>query len=116
MWYGKGPGVDRCGDVFKHANAAGTSKHGGVLALAADDHACRSPTLPPGSEGEFVSALMPVLNPAGVPDLLAMGLLGWAMSRYHGRWVGFNTIATTDESSDSGDANPLPFQTVPPPH
>src|SRR6476660_5472695 len=82
MWYGKGPGVDRSGDVFKHANAAGTAKHGGVLLLAADDHACRSSTLPHGSEGEFVSALMPVLNPAGVQDILDLGLVGWAMSRY----------------------------------
>ena len=82
MWYGKGPGVDRCGDVFKHGNAAGTSKFGGVLALAADDHACRSSTLPHGSELEFVSAMMPVLNPAGVQDILYMGLLGWAMSRF----------------------------------
>ncbi|KAG1167429.1 hypothetical protein G6F57_021327 [Rhizopus arrhizus] len=55
MWYGKGPGVDRCGDVFKHANAAGTSRYGGVLALAADDHACRSSTLPHGSEDETSS-------------------------------------------------------------
>jgi indolepyruvate ferredoxin oxidoreductase len=101
MWYGKGPGVDRCGDVFKHGNAAGTSTHGGVLALAADDHACRSSTLPHGSELEFVSAMMPVLNPAGVQDILDMGLLGWAMSRFTGRWVGFKTIAETVESSAS---------------
>src|SRR3546814_2490670 len=97
MWYGKGPGVDRCGDVFKHATAAGTSKLGGVLALAADDHACRSSTLPHGSEHEFVSAMIPVLNPAGVQDVLHMGRLGWAMSRYHGRWVGFQTIDVTVE-------------------
>jgi indolepyruvate ferredoxin oxidoreductase len=106
MWYGKGPGVDRCGDVFKHGNAAGTSKHGGVLALAADDHACRSSTLPHGSELEFVSAMMPVLNPAGVQDILDMGLLGWAMSRFTGRWVGFKTIAETVESSASVNVNP----------
>lgn len=106
MWYGKGPGVDRCGDVFKHGNAAGTNKHGGVLVLAADDHACRSSTLPHGSEGEFVSAMMPVLNPAGVQDILDMGLLGWAMSRYTGRWVGFKTIAETVESSASVNVNP----------
>jgi indolepyruvate ferredoxin oxidoreductase len=106
MWYGKGPGVDRCGDVFKHGNAAGTSKHGGVLALAADDHACRSSTLPHGSELEFVSAMMPVLNPAGVQDILDMGLLGWAMSRFTGRWVGFKTIAETVESSASVIVNP----------
>jgi indolepyruvate ferredoxin oxidoreductase len=106
MWYGKGPGVDRCGDVFKHGNAAGTSKCGGVLALAADDHACRSSTLPHGSELEFVSAMMPVLNPAGVQDILDMGLLGWAMSRFTGRWVGFKTIAETVESSASVNVNP----------
>jgi indolepyruvate ferredoxin oxidoreductase len=106
MWYGKGPGVDRCGDVFKHGNAAGTSKHGGVLALAADDHACRSSTLPHGSELEFVSAMMPILNPAGVQDILDMGLLGWAMSRFTGRWVGFKTIAETVESSASVNVNP----------
>jgi indolepyruvate ferredoxin oxidoreductase len=110
MWYGKGPGVDRCGDVFKHGNAAGTSKHGGVLALAADDHACRSSTLPHGSEDEFVSAMMPVLNPAGVQDILDMGLVGWAMSRYTGRWVGFKTIAETVESSASVEVNPFARQ------
>ena len=80
--------------------------HGGVLALAADDHACRSSTLPHGSEDEFVSAMMPVLNPAGVQDILDMGLLGWAMSRYTGRWVGFKTIAETVESSASVDVDP----------
>jgi len=114
MWYGKGPGVDRTGDVFKHANAAGTSPKGGVLALAADDHACRSSTLPHGSEHEFVSAMMPVLNPAGVQDILDLGLVGWAMSRYTGRWVGFKTIAETVESSASVDVNPLALQIVTP--
>ncbi|MBA2237218.1 MAG: indolepyruvate ferredoxin oxidoreductase family protein [Lysobacter sp.] len=114
MWYGKGPGVDRSGDVFKHANAAGTSKFGGVLALAADDHACRSSTLPHGSEGEFTSAMIPILNPAGVQDILDMGLLGWAMSRYTGRWVGFKTIAETVESSASVDVNPLLLDIVTP--
>ncbi|MDZ4350980.1 MAG: indolepyruvate ferredoxin oxidoreductase family protein [Xanthomonadaceae bacterium] len=106
MWYGKGPGVDRSGDVFKHGNAAGTSPNGGVLCLAADDHACRSSTLPHGSELEFVSAMMPVLNPAGVQDILDMGLMGWAMSRFTGRWVGFKTIAETVESSASVNVDP----------
>ena len=112
MWYGKGPGVDRCGDVFKHANAAGSGRHGGVLALAADDHACRSSTLPHGSELEFVSAMMPVLNPAGVQDILDMGLLGWAMSRFTGRWVGFKTIAETVESSASVNVDPHQLEIV----
>jgi len=114
MWYGKGPGVDRCGDVFKHGNAAGTSTLGGVLALAADDHACRSSTLPHGSELEFVSAMMPVLNPAGVQDILDMGLLGWAMSRFTGRWVGFKTIAETVESSASVNVNPHQLDIIEP--
>ncbi len=114
MWYGKGPGVDRSGDALKHANAAGTSKLGGVLALAADDHACRSSTLPHGSEGEFTSAMMPILNPAGVQDILDMGAIGWAMSRYTGRWIGFKTIAETVESSASVDVNPLALQIVTP--
>jgi indolepyruvate ferredoxin oxidoreductase len=114
MWYGKGPGVDRSGDVFKHGNAAGTSKHGGVLVLAGDDHACRSSTLPHGSEGEFVSALMPILNPAGVQDILDMGLYGWAMSRFTGRWVGFKTIAETVESSASVNVSPHQLEIVMP--
>ncbi|MDX1571736.1 MAG: indolepyruvate ferredoxin oxidoreductase family protein, partial [Xanthomonadales bacterium] len=106
MWYGKGPGVDRSGDVFKHANAAGTSPNGGVLVLAGDDHACRSSTLPHQSEHEFISAMMPILNPAGVQDILDMGLIGWAMSRFTGRWVGFKTIAETVESSASVTVDP----------
>jgi indolepyruvate ferredoxin oxidoreductase len=106
MWYGKGPGVDRSGDVLKHGNAAGTSKYGGVLVLAGDDHACRSSTLPHQSEHEFISAMMPILNPAGVQDILDMGLLGWAMSRFTGRWVGFKTVAETVESSASVIVNP----------
>ena len=112
MWYGKGPGVDRTGDVFKHGNAAGTSKHGGVLVLAGDDHACRSSTLPHQSEHEFISAMMPILNPAGVQDILDMGLQGWAMSRFTGRWVGFKTIAETVETSASVNVDPYQLDIV----
>jgi indolepyruvate ferredoxin oxidoreductase len=106
MWYGKGPGVDRSGDVLKHGNAAGSSPNGGVLVLAGDDHACRSSTLPHQSEHEFISAMMPILNPASVQDILDMGLLGWALSRFTGRWVGFKTIAENVESSASALVDP----------
>src|SRR5215813_8084940 len=82
MWYGKGPGVDRSGDVLKHGNAAGTSKHGGVLLIAGDDHACKSSTLPHQSEHAFDAAMIPVLYPTGVAELIEMGLHGFAMSRY----------------------------------
>ena len=82
MWYGKGPGVDRCGDVFKHANSAGTSKHGGVLVLAGDDHAAKSSTLAHQSEHILKACCIPVLNPANVQDYIDFGLHGFAMSRY----------------------------------
>src|SRR6266850_1849568 len=101
MWYGKGPGVDRSGDVFKHANAAGTAKHGGVLVLAGDDHAAKSSTLPHQSEHIFKACLIPVLNPSNVQDYLDLGVHGWAMSRYSGVWVGFKCVADTVESSAS---------------
>jgi len=101
MWYGKGPGVDRCGDVFKHANHAGTSKHGGVLVLAGDDHGAKSSTLPHQSDHMFSAAMMPVLYPSSVQEILDLGLHGWAMSRYSGLWVGFKCVADTVESSSS---------------
>jgi len=101
MWYGKGPGVDRCGDVFKHANAAGTAKHGGVLVLAGDDHAAKSSTLPHQSEHIFKACLIPVLNPANVQDYLDLGLHGIAMSRYAGLWVAFKCVTDVVESGSS---------------
>jgi indolepyruvate ferredoxin oxidoreductase len=101
MWYGKGPGVDRCGDVFKHANFAGTSKYGGVLVLAGDDHAAKSSTLPHQSDHQFSAAMMPVLYPSSVQEIIDLGLHGWAMSRYSGCWVGFKCVADTVESSSS---------------
>ena len=87
LWYGKGPGVDRTGDVFRHANFAGTSKHGGVLALMGDDHTAESSTTAHQSEYHFVDVMIPILNPAGVQEILDYGLYGWAMSRYCGTWV-----------------------------
>ncbi len=101
MWYGKGPGVDRSGDVFKHGNLAGTSPNGGVLLLAGDDHTCKSSTTAHQSEFAFVDAMIPVLNPAGVQEFLDLGLYGWAMSRFSGCWVAFKTIAETVDSSAS---------------
>ena len=106
MWYGKGPGVDRCGDVFKHANAAGTSKHGGVLALAGDDHAAKSSTLPHQSEHIFKACMIPVLNPANVQEYLDLGLHGFAMSRYAGCWVAFKCVTDVVESGASVEVDP----------
>ncbi len=111
MWYGKGPGVDRCGDVFKHANAAGTSKHGGVLVLAGDDHAAKSSTLPHQSEHIFKACLIPVLNPSNVQDYLDLGLHGYAMSRYSGLWVAFKCVTDVVESGASVIVDPTRIQT-----
>src|SRR5262245_43673900 len=106
MWYGKGPGVDRRGDVFKHANAAGTSKFGGVLALAGDDHAAKSSTLPHQSEHIFKACLIPHLNPANVQDYLDLGLHGFAMSRYSGCWIAFKCVTDVVESGASVIVDP----------
>jgi len=110
MWYGKGPGVDRCGDVFKHANHAGTSRHGGVLLVAGDDHGGYSSTLPHQSDHLFSAAMIPMLYPCNVQEYLDLGLHGWAMSRFSGCMVGFKALADTVESSASVDADPFRIQ------
>ncbi len=114
MWYGKGPGVDRCGDVFRHANAAGSSPHGGVLVIAGDDHAARSSTLPHQTEHLFKAVMMPVLAPAGVQEYLDFGLHGWALSRYSGCWVAMTAVGDTVESGAIVDVDPGRVQPVTP--
>ena len=99
MWYGKGPGVDRSGDVFRHANFAGTSKNGGVLALMGDDHTAESSTTAHQSEFHFVDVMMPILNPAGVQEIIDYALYGWAMSRYTSTWTALKCMHETVEST-----------------
>src|SRR6266478_3725086 len=106
IWYGKGPGVDRSVDALKHANSAGSSRHGGVLALAGDDHGCQSSTLAHQSEQVFAAALIPIINPATLQDYLDLGIYGFALSRYSGCWVGFKAIGETVESSASIYSDP----------
>ncbi len=101
MWYGKGPGVDRSGDALRHANLAGTSPNGGALALLGDDHTCESSTTAHQSEYAMVDAMIPVLNPAGVQDILDYGLFGWALSRYSGCWVALKCVHDTVEATAS---------------
>ena len=105
MWYGKAPGVDRTGDVFKHANFAGTFPKGGVLAVAGDDHNCKSSTLPSQSEYAFQDFEMPVLSPADVQEVLDYGLMGYAMSRFSGLWVGLIALADTMDSGVTIDVD-----------
>ncbi|QUE77237.1 indolepyruvate ferredoxin oxidoreductase family protein [Stutzerimonas stutzeri] len=112
MWYGKGPGVDRCGDVFRHANAAGTSRFGGVLAIAGDDHGAKSSSLPHQTEHIFKAVMMPVLAPSGVQEYLDYGMHGWAMSRFSGCWVALKAVADTVESAAIVDVDPHRVQPI----
>ena len=106
MWYAKGPGVDRSGDPLRHGNLAGTSANGGVLILMGDDHVCESSTTAHQSEYSLVNTFIPVLNPAGVQDILDFGLYGWALSRYSGCWIGLKSVHDTVEASASVIASP----------
>jgi len=106
MWYGKGPGVDRTGDIFKHANFAGVGRYGGVLALGGDDPLSKSSTIPSHSEVAFYDALFPVLFPGTVQEILDLGRLGFELSRYSGLWVGFKIV--TNVADEIGTAEVAP--------
>jgi indolepyruvate ferredoxin oxidoreductase len=115
VWYGKGPGVDRTGDAFRHANTMGTSALGGVLALAGDDHSAQSSIFPHQTDGIFQSVNMPILQPASVGEILSLGLAGFALSRFSGLWVAMKIIAEVAESAASFPApDPLPPFVLPP--
>ena len=114
MWYGKGPGVDRSGDVLRHGNLAGTMPLGGVLTLLGDDHTCESSTTCHQSEFAMMDAMIPVLNPSGVQEILNYGLIGWALSRYAGTWAALKCIHDTVESTASVDVDSSRLQVVTP--
>ncbi|MBC5763603.1 indolepyruvate ferredoxin oxidoreductase family protein [Ramlibacter albus] len=121
IWYGKGPGVDRCSDVFKHANMAGTTPWGGVIAVAGDDHVAKSSTAAHQSDHIFKACGLPVFFPATVQEILDLGLHAFAMSRYAGVWAGMKTIQEIVESSATASIDPerveikLPTDFVMPP-
>jgi len=106
LWYGKGPGVDRTGDVFRHANMAGTSANGGVLVAMGDDHTGESSTVLHQSEWALIDAYMPIVSPAGVQEIIDYGIYGWALSRFSGLWVGLKTMKDTIEATAVVDGDP----------
>ncbi|MCL5777877.1 indolepyruvate ferredoxin oxidoreductase family protein [Limibaculum sp. FT325] len=110
LFYAKGPGIDRSGDVFRHANFAGSSKHGGVLVAMGDDHTCESSTTCHQTELALMDVMMPILSPAGVPELIDYMLIGWAMSRYSGLWVGIKSMKDTVEATAVIDGDPHRLQ------
>ncbi|KNG92994.1 indolepyruvate ferredoxin oxidoreductase family protein [Pseudaestuariivita atlantica] len=113
LWYGKGPGVDRSGDVFRHANMAGTSSYGGVVVAMGDDHTGESSTVLHQSEWALIDAYMPIVSPAGVQEILDYGHYGYALSRFSGLWVGLKTMKDTVEATAvvNGDPHRLQFVT-----
>jgi indolepyruvate ferredoxin oxidoreductase len=112
IWYGKGPGVDRCADVFKHANMAGTTPWGGVIAVAGDDHVAKSSTAAHQSDHIFKACGLPVFFPASVQEILDLGIHAFAMSRFSGVWAGMKTIQEIVESSASAVIDPERVQIV----
>jgi indolepyruvate ferredoxin oxidoreductase len=106
MWYGKAPGVDRTGDVFKHANYAGVGKNGGVLALAGDDPLSKSSTLPSHSEVALYDALMPTIYPGNVQEILDLGLHGFMLSRVSGLWVGAKIVTNVADEAGTAEVDP----------
>ncbi len=114
MWYAKGPGVDRSGDILRHGNLIGTHRHGGVLLLAGDDHTAKSSTTAHQTEYAFQDAMIPVFNPSGVQEFLDLGLFGWSLSRFSGCWVAFKTVAETVDSSASVYVDPLRIEALKP--
>ena len=105
IWYGKGPGVDRSGDALKHANLAGTSHKGGVLALMGDDHICESSSTSHQSEFAMVDAMIPVLHPSGVQEILDYGIYGFELSRISGCWIGIKCVGDNVSSAATVDLN-----------
>lgn len=114
LWYGKGPGVDRSGDVMRHANMAGSSRHGGVVMAMGDDHTGESSTVLHQSDWAMVDAYIPVLSPAGVQEILDFGLYGFALSRFAGVWTGLKTMKDTVEATSVVDGDPFRLSFVPP--
>jgi hypothetical protein len=114
LWYGKGPGVDRSGDPLKHGNYAGSSRHGGVLALCGDDHGARSSTIAHQSDHALIHFGMPILFPATIQEYLDLGLHGFALSRYAGCWVGFKCVTDVVEGSASVAVDPARVRIVEP--
>src|SRR5262245_3070107 len=114
MWYGKGPGVDRTGDIFKHANFAGVGRYGGVLALGGDDPLSKSSTLPTHSEVAYFDALFPVLFPCNGLEILDFGRLGFELSRYSGLWVAFKIVTNVADEVGTADVSPDRISVVDP--
>lgn len=114
IWYGKAPGVDRCGDVFRHGNLMGVDPRGGVVVLAGDDPSSKSSTIPSASEAALSAANIPVLFPGTVQEVLDLGQHAIAMSRASGLWVGMKIVTNVADGFGTAEVSPDRHVTVVP--
>jgi indolepyruvate ferredoxin oxidoreductase len=114
IWYGKGPGVDRSGDIFRHANLAGTGQHCAALVLGGDDHISKSSTIPHQSDLSFYNFGMPVFYPGNTQEILDYGLLAIALSRFSGAWVAMKMVTNVCDGGGTVELDPeRPAITIP---
>src|SRR5919199_1694677 len=106
LWYGKGPGVDRSGDALKHGNFAGTSQHGAVVVLSAEDHEAKSSTMPYQDDYAFMTHGMPIVYPASVAEFHSLGLHAIALSRFSGCWVAMKLVGALCDGGETVTLRP----------
>jgi indolepyruvate ferredoxin oxidoreductase len=106
IWYGKGPGVDRSGDIFRHANIAGTGKNCAALVLGGDDHVSKSSTIPHQSDISFYNHAMPIFYPGNTQETLDYGLLAIALSRFSGAWVAMKMVTNVCDAGGTANVDP----------
>jgi indolepyruvate ferredoxin oxidoreductase len=106
IWYGKGPGVDRSGDILRHANLAGTGKNCAALVLAGDDHISKSSTIPHQSDFSLLNVGIPFLYPGSTQEIIDYGLMAIALSRFSGAWVGMKMVTDVCDGGGTIEADP----------
>jgi len=114
MWYGKGPGFDRASDAIRHAVFAGTSMHGGVVAVVGDDPAAKSSTIPSSSDATMVDLHMPILFPGDVQEALDLSRHAIALSRSCGLWAGLKLVTAVADGTGTVDVHPDRVRAVSP--
>jgi indolepyruvate ferredoxin oxidoreductase len=112
LWYGKHLGVERACEALKIGNYDGSSKHGGVLVVGADDIGGKSSITAAESDHVFIAGMLPILAPADTQEYLDYGIYGWAMSRFSGLWVGYKAVTDTIELTRTVDSDPNRVQIV----
>ncbi len=113
-WYGKGPGLDRSGDVLKHANLMGAGPGGGAVLFVGDDPSAKSSTLPYDTNLALADAGVPVLVPADQQDLFDLGVEAFRLSRFCGSWVGVRIVTAVADGIAAVDTGTGRFPAVDP--